>query len=117
LGTQITISATPRIATFVQRLREIDVATARSPGGPLLEEARARLRDRFSVMPRAGYVLGAKGSGRGPCEAELEDALGRAFAGACSKCWRGVSGGWKEIEYELVRDSRDNAYPSATWKT
>jgi len=51
-------------------------------------------------------------------EAELEDALGRAFAGACSKCWpRSILVAWKEIEYELVRDSRDNCISVCNMET
>src|SRR5437870_3168268 len=111
LGTPITsIRATEDRQLFVQRLREIDVATARSRAGHSFEEARAAAYEiGFPVMLRAGYALGGKGSGVVRAEAELEDALGRAFAGGVQQVLaEEYLGGWKEIEYELVRDSRDN---------
>src|SRR5947209_3284037 len=111
LGTPITsIRDTEDRRLFVERLREIDVATARSRAGHSFEGARAAAYEiGFPVMLRAGYALGGKGSGVVRAEAELEDALGRAFAeGVQQVLAEEYLGGWKEIEYELVRDSRDN---------
>src|SRR5437867_112947 len=111
LGTPITsIRDTEDRQLFVQRLREIDVATAGSRAGHSFVEARAAAYEiGFPVMLRAGYALGGKGSGVVRAEAELEDALGRAFAGGVQQVLaEEYLGGWKEIEYELVRDSRDN---------
>ena len=111
LGTPITsIRDTEDRQLFVQRLREIDVATARSRAGHSFEEARAAAYEiGFPLMLRGGYALGGKGSGVVRAEAELEGALGRAFAGGMRQVLvEDYLGGWKEIEYELVRDSRDN---------
>lgn len=60
-------------------------------------------------MLRVGYALGGKGSGIAETEAELDQVLRRAFSGGApqvlvEECLRG----WKEIEYEVVRDARDN---------
>ena len=60
-------------------------------------------------MLRGGYALGGKGSGIVETEAALDAALRRAFADGVrqvlvEECLRG----WKEIEYEIVRDGRDN---------
>ena len=111
LGTPITsIRDTEDRRLFVERLREIDVATARSRAGHSFEEARAAAYEiGFPVMLRGGYALGGKGSGVVRAETELEGALGRAFAGGVRQVLvEDYLGGWKEIEYELVRDSRDN---------
>ena len=60
-------------------------------------------------MLRGAYALGGKGSGIVENQAELDDAIRRAFSGEqvqvlVEECLRG----WKEIEYEVVRDARDN---------
>ncbi len=60
-------------------------------------------------MLRGGYALGGKGSGIVETEADLDTALRRAFADGVrqvlvEECLRG----WKEVEYEVVRDGRDN---------
>src|SRR6476620_6639087 len=60
-------------------------------------------------MLRGGYALGGKGSGIVETEGELEAAVRRGFDGAVpqvlvEECLRG----WKEVEYEVVRDARDN---------
>ena len=89
---------------------EIGVKTARSRAcHSLAEGARGGARDRLPVMLRGGYALGGKGSGIVETEGELDAALRRAFAGGMpqvlvEECLRG----WKEIEYEVVRDARDN---------
>ena len=95
---------------FVRRLAEIGVATARSRACRSIEEARAAaIEIGFPVMLRGGYALGGKGSAIAETEADLDGALRRAFDGGIpqvlvEECLRG----WKEIEYEVVRDMRDN---------
>ncbi len=76
-----------------------------------MEEATAAAREiGFPVMLRGGYALGGKGSGIvDDARAQLGAALRRAFADGVGQvlveeCLRG----WKEIEYEVVRDARDN---------
>ncbi len=111
LGTPIaSIRDTEDRRLFVERLREIGVATARSQASHSLAEARTAAREiGFPVMLRGGYALGGKGSGVVRTEADLEDALRRAFAqGMQQVLVEEYLGGRKEIEYEVVRDSRDN---------
>jgi carbamoyl-phosphate synthase large subunit len=63
----------------------------------------------YPVMLRAGFSLGGKGSGIVRDEASLEGALRRAFAGGTRQVLvEEYLGGWKEIEYEVVRDASDN---------
>ena len=111
LGTPIrAIRDTEDRARFVERLAEIGVATARSRACSSPEEARdAATRIGLPVMLRGGYSLGGKGSGIVETAEALEAAVKRAFGGGVrqvlvEECLRG----WKEIEYEVVRDGRDN---------
>ncbi len=111
LGTPIeSIRDTEDRDLFARRLREIDVLTARSRACRDAASAMAAAREiGFPVMLRAGFALGGKGSGIVEDEAALAAALHRAFSGGApqvlvEECLRG----WKEIEYEVVRDSADN---------
>jgi carbamoyl-phosphate synthase large subunit len=95
---------------FCRRLAEIGVKTARSKACRSAADAREAAREiGFPVMLRGGYALGGKGSGIVETEGDLDSALRRAFADGVrqvlvEECLRG----WKEIEYEVVRDGRDN---------
>ncbi len=95
---------------FKDRLDEIDVRTAQSFACNSIDEARAAAEEiGLPVMLRGAFALGGKGSGIVDTREDLEDALRRAFAGGMpqvlvEECLRG----WKEIEYEVVRDARDN---------
>jgi carbamoyl-phosphate synthase large subunit len=111
LGTPIdTIRDTEDRELFVKRLAEIGVKTARSHACRSPREAHdAALALGLPVMLRSGFSLGGKGSGIVESAEDLEAALKRAFAGGApqvlvEECLRG----WKEIEYEVVRDGRDN---------
>jgi carbamoyl-phosphate synthase large subunit len=111
LGTPIeTIRDTEDRELFVKRLAQIGVKTARSLACRSPKEAfEAALTVGLPVMLRAGYSLGGKGSGIVDSVEELDVAVKRAFAGGApqvlvEECLRG----WKEIEYEVVRDGRDN---------
>jgi carbamoyl-phosphate synthase large subunit len=111
LGTPIeSIRDTEDRELFAQRLREIGVDTARSIACTDAASAMSAARKiGFPVMLRAGFALGGKGSGIVEDEQRLEAALRRAFTGGVGQvlveeCLRG----WKEIEYEVVRDSADN---------
>jgi carbamoyl-phosphate synthase large subunit len=111
LGTPIAaIRDTEDRALFVRRLSEIGVKTARSQAchSPLEVHEAARTIG-LPVMLRGGFSLGGKGSGIVEDAEQLDAAVKRAFAGGArqvlvEECLRG----WKEIEYEVVRDSRDN---------
>ena len=95
---------------FIGRLSEIGVKTARSHACSTPEEVIEAARAiGFPVMLRGAYSLGGKGSGIVEDESALAEAIKRAFFGAqvqvlVEECLRG----WKEIEYEVVRDARDN---------
>jgi carbamoyl-phosphate synthase large subunit len=95
---------------FANRLRQIDVKVANSRACQSVEEARAAARSiGFPVMLRGAFALGGKGSGIVESERQLAEALRRAFSGGVEQvlveeCLRG----WKEIEYEMVRDGWDN---------
>jgi carbamoyl-phosphate synthase large subunit len=111
LGTSLkTIRDTEDRRLFVDRLNEIGVMTARSVACDSPDEARAAIaRIGLPVMLRGGFALGGKGSGIVETEAEVEAGLKRAFAGGAPQVLVEESlRGWKEIEYEIVRDSADN---------
>ena len=111
LGTPIAaIRDTEDRELFVKRLAEIDVKTARSRACHSLEDARDAIRAiTLPVMLRGGYALGGKGSGIVRSEADIEPALRRAFGGGVTQVLvEECLAGWKEIEYEVVRDVRDN---------
>src|SRR5688500_11779684 len=111
LGTSIeAIRDTEDRQLFVERLAEIDVKTARSRACRTIEEARAAIRAiGLPAMLRGGYALGGKGSGIVREGMDVEAALRRAFADRAQQVLvEECLEGWKEIEYEVVRDSRDN---------
>lgn len=111
LGTPVrAIRDTEDRGLFVERLREIGVKTAMSRACKSVDEAREAARALgFPVMLRGGFALGGMGSGIVEREEDLDAALRRAFGAGTpqvlvEECLRG----WKEIEYEIVRDARDN---------
>ncbi len=111
LGTPIeAIRDTEDRSLFVGRLAEIGVKTARSRACHTLESARSAIREiGLPLMLRGGYALGGKGSGLVRLDSDIEAALRRAFAGGVTQVLVEESlEGWKEIEYEVVRDARDN---------
>jgi len=110
LGSPVeTIRNTEDRQLFVDRLNEIGVRTARSRACHSPEEVcEAAQEIGYPVMLRSGYALGGKGSGIVKGEGDLRDALQRAFSGGSQVLVEECLSGWKEIEYEVVRDSRDN---------
>jgi carbamoyl-phosphate synthase large subunit len=104
------IEETENRHTFNQRLAEIGVKVARSRACETKTEARKAALDLgLPVMLRGAYALGGKGSGLAESEADLEQALVRAFSGGMKQVLvEEYLRGWKEIEYEVVRDARDN---------
>ena len=111
LGTPIkSIRDTEDRQLFIERLNEIGVKTARSRACRSVEDAHAAaLEIGLPVMLRGGYALGGKGSGIVETEAELDAAIRRAFEGGVVQVLVEENlRGWKEIEYEVVRDARDN---------
>jgi carbamoyl-phosphate synthase large subunit len=111
LGTPLkTIRDTEDRKLFIERLSEIGVMSARSLACATLEDARAAIATiGLPVMLRGGFALGGKGSGIIETPEEVEAGLKRAFAGGAPQVLVEESlRGWKEIEYEIVRDSADN---------
>ena len=111
LGTPIeAIRNTEDRHLFIERLAEIGAKTAVSRACHAVDEAReAALEIGLPVMVRAGYALGGQRSGAVERETDLDAALIRAFAGGAAQVLvEEFLGGWKEIEYEVVRDGRDN---------
>ncbi|MBD3401298.1 carbamoyl-phosphate synthase (glutamine-hydrolyzing) large subunit [candidate division GN15 bacterium] len=94
---------------FVGRLSEIDVETARSVPTTSVDEAlSAAHKIGYPVMARVAYALGGLGSGICRNEDELRELVSRAFSHAEQILIEEYLEGWKEIEYEVVRDSYDN---------
>ena len=110
LGTPVqAIMDTEDRELFVHRLDEIGVKTIRSEAVETLEDARRAARELgYPVIIRAAYALGGLGSGFCDNETEL-DALGeKAFSFSPQVLVEKSLKGWKEIEYEVVRDCFDN---------
>ncbi|MDR2344387.1 MAG: carbamoyl-phosphate synthase large subunit [Spirochaetaceae bacterium] len=110
LGTPVkAIEDTEDRERFVGKLNEIGVKTARSRACVNTEEAvAAAVEIGCPVMVRAAYALGGSGSGICRNEAEIRRRCDRAFAHTPQVLVEEWLGGWKEIEYEVVRDSADN---------
>jgi len=110
LGTPVdSIRKTEDRALFNQELRSIDVHVPRSRACTTMEEGLAAGREiGFPVITRAAFALGGKGSGRAKTEEELRDLLKVAFVESPQALVEEDLTGWKEIEYEVVRDRADN---------
>ena len=94
---------------FVKKLDEIGVKTIKSHAAANLEEAKAAAASvGYPVIIRAAYALGGLGSGFCENEQELEAVAGKAFSFSPQVLVEKSLRGWKEIEYEVVRDSYDN---------
>jgi len=104
-----TIESTEDRDLFVRKLDEIGVRTARSKAVSTTEAAvRAGRTIGFPVILRAAFALGGEGSGVAQDEDELAALAQGAFARASQVLIEEYLGGWKEIEYEIVRDRADN---------
>ena len=111
LGTPVeTVRDTEDRLRFKRRLDEIGVKTARSAACESPDEVRAAVRMLgLPVILRGAYSLGGKGSAICETNEQLEAAMLRAFGGGTAQVLVEESlRGWKEIEYEVVRDARDN---------
>ena len=94
---------------FVQRLDEIGVKTIRSEAVCSIEQARcAAVRLGYPVIIRAAYALGGLGSGFCDNEQELDALCEKAFSFSSQVLVEKSLKGWKEVEYEVVRDCYDN---------
>ncbi|MAE68274.1 carbamoyl phosphate synthase large subunit [bacterium] len=110
LGTSVeSINKTEDRAVFNAELKSIDIDVPKSHACESLEEAlKAGLDIGYPVIIRAAFALGGKGSGRAMNEKELTDICKVAFVESPQVLVEEDLTGWKEIEYEVVRDAYDN---------
>lgn len=110
LGTQIeTIITTEDRELFARSMESIGEKCAESASANNVEEALTAVRSiGFPVIVRAAYALGGLGSGFAENEEQLVDLCNKAFAASPQVLVERSMKGWKEIEYEVVRDCRDN---------
>ena len=110
LGTPVqAIMDTEDRELFVEKLNEIDVKTIKSEACETIEQARnAAAQLGYPVILRAAYALGGLGSGFCDNEEELNKLAEKAFSFSPQVLVEKSLKGWKEIEYEVVRDRYDN---------
>lgn len=110
LGTKIdTIIMTEDRQKFADAMVEIGEKCAESATAITTEEACiAAKKIGYPVIVRAAYALGGLGSGFAQNEKQLRVLCGKAFATSPQVLVEKSMKGWKEIEYEVVRDCRDN---------
>ena len=110
LGTPVqSIIDTEDRELFVRKLDEISVKTIKSHAVENMEDARKAAADLgYPVILRAAYALGGLGSGFCDNETELNALAEKAFAYSHQILVEKSLKGWKEIEYEVVRDCYDN---------
>ncbi|MBI4153229.1 carbamoyl-phosphate synthase (glutamine-hydrolyzing) large subunit, partial [Candidatus Woesearchaeota archaeon] len=110
LGTPIeAIRNTEDRGLFTKKLKEINVKVPEGISIASVDQAIGTARSLgFPVMIRAGYALGGQGSGEACNEEELKQKALRALNVSPSILIEKYFGGWKEIEYEIVRDRYDN---------
>ena len=110
LGTPVqAIMDTEDRELFVKKLDEIGVKTIKSEACENIEQARQAARDLgYPVIIRAAYALGGLGSGFCDNEEELDALAEKAFSFSPQVLVEKSLKGWKEVEYEVVRDRFDN---------
>ena len=110
LGTPVrAIMDTEDRELFVRKLEEINVNTPRSIAVTSVEDAiKASEKLGFPIIIRAAYTLGGQGSGFCSNTEELRTLAGRAFSYSGQILVEESLKGWKDVEYEVVRDRFDN---------
>lgn len=94
---------------FVERLNEIGVKTIKSEAVEDAQSARRAARELgYPVIVRAAYALGGLGSGFCDSEEQLDALVEKAFSFSPQVLVEKSLRGWKEVEYEVVRDRYDN---------
>ena len=94
---------------FVQKLNEIDVKTIKSEAVENVQDARRAAKELgYPVIVRAAYALGGLGSGFCDNEKQLNVLVEKAFSFSPQVLVEKSLRGWKEVEYEVVRDRFDN---------
>ena len=110
LGTPVqAIMDTEDRELFVEKLNEINVKTIKSEACENVEQARKAAAELgYPVILRAAYALGGLGSGFCDNEEELSKLAEKAFSFSPQVLVEKSLKGWKEVEYEVVRDRYDN---------
>ena len=110
LGTPVqAIMDTEDRELFVQKLNEINVKTIKSEAVENAEDARHAAKELgYPVIVRAAYALGGLGSGFCDNEEQLDLLVEKAFSFSPQVLVEKSLRGWKEVEYEVVRDRFDN---------
>ncbi|RAO69241.1 uncharacterized protein BHQ10_005253 [Talaromyces amestolkiae] len=110
LGTPIeTIITTEDRELFARSMESIGEKCAKSASASNIDEAMRVVQDiGFPVIVRAAYALGGLGSGFADDPKQLRELCTKAFAASPQVLIERSMKGWKEIEYEVVRDAQDN---------
>jgi len=110
LGTSVqTIKDTEDRNLFKKKLNQINVKVPESKAVNNANEGlKVAKKIKYPVMARVAYALGGTGSGIAKNEKQLKEILARAFSFSSQILVEKYLGGWKEIEYEVVRDLYDN---------
>jgi carbamoyl-phosphate synthase large subunit len=110
LGTPVAaIEATEDREIFKQKLKEIAIKTPRSISATNMPDAIAASKKiGFPLIMRAGFTLGGQGSGFCEVPENFEKMAEEAFAFSPQILVEEDLRGWKEVEYEMVRDNSDN---------
>ena len=110
LGTPVqAIMDTEDRELFVEKLDEINVKTIKSEACENIDQTRKAAAELgYPVIIRAAYALGGLGSGFADNEEELNKLAEKAFSFSPQVLVEKSLKGWKEIEYEVVRDRYDN---------
>ena len=110
LGTPVqAIMDTEDRELFVHKLNEINVKTIKSEAVENVEDARSAAKELgYPVIVRAAYALGGLGSGFCDNEQQLDVLVEKAFSFSPQVLVEKSLRGWKEVEYEVVRDRFDN---------
>ncbi|MBR9690637.1 carbamoyl-phosphate synthase (glutamine-hydrolyzing) large subunit [Candidatus Woesearchaeota archaeon] len=110
LGTPVeSIIATEDREIFVKKLDEVGLLTPKSKAVKAVSDAlKTAKKIGYPVMIRSAYALGGLGSGVVKDEKHMKDAVSKALSASPQILVEEYLGGWKEVEYEVVRDRADN---------
>lgn len=110
LGTPIkTLELSEDRELFVNALNEINIPVAQSTAVSSVDEALKAAKDiGYPLIVRAAYALGGLGSGFAANDDELRDLSARSLSLSPQILVEKSLKGWKELEYEVVRDASDN---------
>ncbi len=116
LGTSVeAIMNTEDRDLFVKKLNEINLKTPISQAVENMDDARkAASKIGFPIMIRSAYALGGLGSGICPDEKKFNELAESAFTFAPQILVEESLKGWKEIEFEVIRDANDHCFTVAS---